>query len=183
MQQQIIEEKDHALSEGGNKQTKRKTPFLERIDNFYLAFIGAFVIPSCISGIFMPVTSSIVEFFGKYVSKNLYLLLLGSSPLLSITMGAWLAGVILGTWMPKNIKKAIKWLYGITVIPFYYYYIFSQVQGIWIEYQTGKISIFHLIAFLMLPLGIYPALFLGVYKGASWASKKRLRKLEKSQIG
>jgi hypothetical protein len=124
MQQQITEEKDHALPEDERKHTKPKKTFLERIDNFYLAFIGAFILPSSISGIFMPALSSIVEFFWKFISKNFHLLLLGSSPLLSLAMGSWLAGMILGKWMPKNIKKAIKWFYGICVIPFYVYYIF-----------------------------------------------------------
>jgi hypothetical protein len=183
MQQQITEiteEGNCALSEDESRKRKPEKSFLERIDNFYLAFLGAFIVPYCIHGIFGPMISSIVEFFGKFLSRNLHLLLLGSSPLLSLAMGAWLAGMILGAWMPKNSKKAIKWFYGITIIPFYIYYIFPQLQSIWSEYKPGETSIFRLISFLMLPLFIYPAIFLGVYKGAAWASKRRLKKLEKT---
>jgi hypothetical protein len=174
MQQQLTEDKSHDLP-------KQNKPILDRIDNFYLAFLGVFFIPTCVSGIFIPIISSIVQFIGSFLSKNFILFSTPVSILLALVIGAWLAGMILGTWMPKNIKKAIKWFYGLAVIPFYVFYIFPQLQSLWTEHQNGENSIFRLIINLLLPLFFYPTLFLGVYKGASWASKKRLKKLEKSQ--
>jgi predicted permease len=94
-------------------------------------------------------------------------------------VGTWLAGLVLGTWMPKNIKKAILWTYGIIAIPFHIVYVFPFMRSNWEDHLKQGSSLPFTILYLILNLCYFPAIFFGVYNGAKWASKKRLKKLEK----
>jgi hypothetical protein len=162
-------------------KSKQKTP-LQSIDHLIFAITASIIIPFLFHMVFMSFEIKIYNFIFRNLPENLFIFFLPANTLLWIFLSAWFSGIVLGTWMPKNIKKALKWVYGLGFSPFYIIYIFPQVQRMWQRYQEGgETSLPKTMVYIVLNLVIYPATFFGVYNGAKWASKRGLKRLEKME--
>jgi hypothetical protein len=115
-QQKIVENED-----GEDTLPKKKT-FLQRIDHPLIASVSSLLAPVATTVTLAVPRLAIDNFLYSHFSKQLYALLTSINLSLWIFLSAWGAGLVLGTWMPKSIKKAILWTYGLLAIPFHIFY-------------------------------------------------------------
>jgi hypothetical protein len=157
-------------------QEVNKLRVWQRLDHPVVAAINALVLTMFIVATIMPLNGLFTSWLMELSSRTLKLFLLPTTLTVCIFLGAWLGGVVTGTWMPKSAKKGILWSFGIYCIPYHVIYIFPQLVNMWQEYKMGSENLESLLSVLALTIFIYPAAFLGVFLGAKWASQKRLNK-------
>jgi predicted permease len=183
-QQKIVENEGGnsiAKSDGSEDTLPKKKTFLQRIDHPLIAAIASFLAPTIVGAPFVSMGGMLYDIISPHLSKKGGFFFYQINVLVWLFIGAWLAGLILGTWMPKSIKKSILWTYGIIAIPFHFVYIFPYMRSNWEDHiRTGSSLPFTLL-YLALNLCYLPAIFFGVYYGSKWASERRLKRLETVQ--